>query len=373
MRIGFDAKRAFYNRSGLGNYSRDTIRALHYNFRMHEYYLYTPGLRNSLNWIHHNDFHLCLPSQFYGAFAKAYWRTFRLSDQLKSDNIEIYHGLSNELPQGIEKSGIKSVVTIHDLIFMRHPEWYKPIDRIIYRKKFLHSSRMADRVVTVSKQTKDDLIRFFGIEESKVQVIYQGCNEVFKKVHLKEEKQAIRQKWNLPEEYILYVGTVEERKNLLTLVKAIKESQIDMPIVVIGRQKSYAKKVHAYIRENKLSQILFMNEVPVNDLPGIYQMANVFVYPSLFEGFGIPVLEALYSGVPVITSGGGCFNEVGGDNSIYIDPTNADELGHALKQILFDSRMSDKIRNAGYLHAKKFSGENSAQELMDLYKQLANG
>jgi glycosyltransferase involved in cell wall biosynthesis len=374
MRIGFDAKRAFYNRSGLGNYSRDTIRSLHQLFPEHEYFQYTPGITNSPAWQSSNqNLHICTPSSFYSKMGKAFWRSFMLNGQLKTDRIEVFHGLSNELPNNIKKSGIKSVVTIHDLIFMRHPEWYKPVDRMIYRKKFFYSSHIADRVVAVSQQTKSDLISFFGIEEQKIQVIYQGCDAAFKTTADAKEKQLIHDKWNLPAEYVLYVGMVEERKNLLNIVKAIHQAKIMIPLIVIGRQTTYAGKVHDYIRAQAMKHIYFLDEVPVTDLPGIYQMASVFIYPSLFEGFGIPVLEALYSGVPVITSKGGCFSEVGGEKSIYIDPVNLEEIGSALKKVLSDSKQREDMKNAGYSHAQQFSGENNAKQLMTLYTELTNG
>jgi glycosyltransferase involved in cell wall biosynthesis len=181
MRIGFDAKRAFFNRSGLGNYSRDTIHSLFQHFPGNDFFLYTPSTKNALSWKYDNpNLYICTSSKRIGKIGQAYWRSFLLNKRLQSDGIDLYHGLSNELPYHLEKTGIKSVVTIHDLIFMHHPEWYKPVDRLIYRKKFNHSSRIADRVVTVSRQTQHDLVNFFGIEKRKIEVIYQGCNNAFK-------------------------------------------------------------------------------------------------------------------------------------------------------------------------------------------------
>jgi glycosyltransferase involved in cell wall biosynthesis len=154
-------------------------------------------------------------------------------------------------------------------------------------------------------------------------------------------------KWMLPGEYILYVGTVEERKNLLSLVRALHQKNIHFPLVVVGRHTHYIKKIKEYIRKHSIQHIYFLKEVPVTDLPGIYQMATLFVYPSYYEGFGIPILEALYSRVPVITSKEGCFIEVGGENSQYIDPLNTNELGETLMRLLNDSSLRESMKISG--------------------------
>ena len=373
MRIGFDAKRAFYNRSGLGNYSRDLILSLVRYYPENDYFLYTPSLKNSISFKPENTVRTCLPPGNPGKLQQAFWRSFRLAGRLQKDRVEVFHGLSNELPYSVHRTGIKSIMTIHDLIFMRYPQWYKPVDVVIYKRKFSFSAKHADRIIAMSNQTKTDLIKFFNTEEKKIEVIYQSCNEVFKHVVNQNEKQKIKERWNLPDEYLLYVGTVEERKNLLTLVKALLYSKITLPLVIVGRQTRYFGKVMDFIEREGLKNIRFLNEVPVSDLPGIYQMAKVFVYPSIFEGFGIPILEALYSRVPVITSIGGCFNEVGGRYSLYIDPENEEELGDALSQILNDTALQQKMKEEGYLHALQFSNEDIAHRVMNLYNNLING
>lgn len=373
MRIGFDAKRAYLNKSGLGNYSRDIIRSLCSQYPEHEYFLYTPAVSDALSGLTGERIRTCRPPGSPGRIGGAFWRTYQLAGRADRDRLTIYHGLSNELPAKLNRTGIKTVVTIHDLIFMRYPEWYKMIDRKIYQKKFSYAARTADTVISISQQTKKDLIEFFGIEESKISVIYQGCNQAFKVRLTKEEKQQISKRWNLPEEYLLYVGTIESRKNLLTLVKALHQEKLNIPLVVVGRPTSYMKEVTRYIQEKAVKNIFFLNEVAVEDLPGIYQQARVFIYPSLFEGFGIPVLEALTSGVPVITSKGSCFAEVGGNSSLYIDPEDPEELGLELAGLLSDSDRQNAMISAGWEHSRKFSNELIATQIMDLYKEINNG
>ncbi|MGD2036012.1 MAG: glycosyltransferase family 1 protein [Bacteroidales bacterium] len=373
MRIGFDAKRAFYNRSGLGNYSRDMIRSLHRFYPDNDYLLYTPKIKNSIRFIDETKVRIIFPEKANNRISQSYWRSYRLPDRILKDQVDIYHGLSNELPKKLHETGVKSVVTIHDLIFIRHPEWYPFIDRMIYKKKFLYSSRIADVIVAISQQTKNDLVEFFHMDEKKIEVIYQGCNDLFKHALNDAEKQKVKEKWKLPEEYILYVGTIEKRKNLLSIVKAMHQGRISIPLVVVGKQTDYYKRVKTYIDKHLIKNIHFLKEVSAHDLPGIYQMASLFVYPSVFEGFGIPILEALYSRVPVITSKGGCFSEAGGDSSLYVNPVDTDEMIHTIQRVLDDKELRERMSVNGYEHALQFANEHVAEKYMELYDRLLNG
>ena len=370
MRIGFDAKRAFFNKSGLGNYSRDTISILTENYSEHSYFLYTPPGTPTVNFAISSSATVCEPMNYVGRKLPFFWRSFILSKQLKSDRIDLYHGLSNEIPFSIKNSGIKSVVTIHDLIFLRFPEWYPFIDRKIYKIKFRRSCRDADRIIAISKQTKNDIIDFFGIDPDKIDVVYQGCNPVFQKKADTKQLSMIRKKYSIPDEYLLYVGTVEKRKNLLSIVKALKLSNLNIPLVVVGRHTSYAGQVLNYIRNKNMKNIRFIKHIDTNELPVFYQNAKIFIYPSIFEGFGIPILEALFSKTPVITSKTGCFPEAGGPGSIYIDPLNAEDIADAILKLLKDTSFREKVVSEGYTYAQNFSNEKIAKNLIEVYKKI---
>ncbi len=370
MKIGFDAKRAFFNKSGLGNYSRDLIRSLDKNFPESEYHLYTPSLEGSIPFMDFSGVEVSTPFRSKGKLMQSYWRSMKLANRLDQDNIDVFHGLSNELPKSIQRRKVKSVVTIHDLIFLRHPEWYNPIDRAIYQAKFKYSCRVADRIIAISEQTKRDIIEFYRIDEQKISVIYQSCNTLFKQTIPEAFKETVRKKYDLPDRFLLYVGTIEERKNLLNIVMAITAGRIDIPLVVIGRKTKYYNKVKHHIESENLKGIYFKDEVSIEDLPAIYQLADLFIYPSVFEGFGIPILEALYSKVPVITSKGGCFSEVGGASTVYVDPTDIGEISEAIKYISSRKELQEEMIEKGYLHARKFSSTATAQSTMNIYKQL---
>ncbi|HBX51961.1 MAG: hypothetical protein A2275_01650 [Bacteroidetes bacterium RIFOXYA12_FULL_35_11] len=371
MIIGFDAKRAFFNTSGLGNYSRNTIKLLSKYYNENTYFLYSPSLKNKINFIDSPNVIFKKPDSLIGNSFKSYWRSFLLTQQLEKDNINIYHGLSNELPSKINKSKIKSVVTIHDLIFLRYPNLYKKIDREIYKKKFQYSCFAADKIIAVSNQTKADIVNFLNINESKIEVVYQGCNLIFKKKVDNFEKENILNKYKLPAQYILYVGTIEQRKNLLNLIKAVHIGCINIPIVAIGKPTAYINKIKEYISINKLEKRVFLyHNVSIEELPVFYQMAEMFVYPSTFEGFGIPIIEAMYSGIPVITSRGGCFSEAGGKNSIYIDPENIEEILSAIKNVASDPILKQKMIKTGLEHANNFNEDVIANNLMSVYNNL---
>jgi glycosyltransferase involved in cell wall biosynthesis len=177
-------------------------------------------------------------------------------------------------------------------------------------------------------------------------------------------------KYLLPKTFILYVGTIEERKNLLTLIKALHYGKIDIPLVVIGKPTPYLNKIIEFIERHSLINIIFCDIVQNQDLPGIYQLADLFVYPSIFEGFGIPILEALYSKVPVITSRASSMTEVGGDYSVYVDPNNAEEMAAAIKKVLYDSDLQEKMIAEGFRHARSFDSDKVSANIMKVYHKV---
>lgn len=370
MRIGFDAKRAYFNYSGLGNYSRNTIRYLSQQFPDNEFYLYIPGTKNQIPNGAYKNHTLIYPQSWKDRKFSSFWRSYWLGEQLVRDGIDLYHGLSNEIPFDIIRNRVPSVVTIHDLIFLRFPDWYKPIDRKIYSRKAKFSCMNADRVIAISRQTRSDIIHYYKIPEDKIDVVYQGCDPDFYEQWDDAEKEKLAHKYHLPASYLLYVGTIEERKNLLQLIKARHHGKLDIPLIVIGRSTPYINQIHEYIREHSLKNITFLQDVPNRDLPGIYQLAEAFVYPSRFEGFGIPILEALFSRTPVITSRGSCFDEAGGQSSKYVDPDDTDEMIHALRLVLENEKLRSEMQEKGYAHAQKFKQDIIADNVMEVYRKI---
>jgi glycosyltransferase involved in cell wall biosynthesis len=374
MRIGFDAKRAVFNRTGLGNYSRYVIDIMATKFLSDEFILYSPK-QNAIGFIDKlvgmKNVSLHTPDTYLGRNLRSLWRSKSVVSQLKRNKIELFHGLSNELPIGINRSGIKSVVTIHDLIFLCHPAFYKPIDRFIYNLKFRYACRVADKIIAVSECTKRDIVRFYGTDESKIEVVYQGCDPVFSKLVEENQKEIIKKKYDLPTEFILCVGSIEERKNLLIAVKALLYCQSNISLVAVGKRTAYASEIVNFIEQNNLQdRVKLIHNVSFADLPAVYQLASLFVYPSLYEGFGIPIIEAIHAGLPVIGATGSCLEEAGGPDSIYVNPNDEIELAYAYDRILSEPNLRTQMVASGKEYVKKFDEKTQANEIHQIYESL---
>ena len=372
MRLGFDAKRAFNNYSGLGNYSRYIISNFCRFYPENECLLYTPSIADPDLFHEPEGAKIKRPRPLLGKISGAYWRSFQLSNHLDDDAVDVYHGLSNEIPRGIHRTMVRSVITIHDLIFMERPELYKPIDRYMYTKKAHYGAKYASRIIAVSNQTKQDIIRFLGVDESRIRVVYQGCDRQFYTRVSRDALKSARQRFALPSEYLLYVGTIEERKNLLKIIEALDKGNIYCPLVVVGRKTAYYNQVKSYIEKNGMNNIHFLDQVQVSDLPAIYQGSSGFIYPSAYEGFGIPILEALNSGVPVITSAGGCLEETAGKGGLLINPDNREQMITAITQVLEDTGLRDRLIREGGAHALRFREEQTIPALYNVYLECKN-
>jgi glycosyltransferase involved in cell wall biosynthesis len=370
MKIGFDAKRAFQNFTGLGNYSRFVIKALAQNKAQNQYILYAPKAVENPRTAFLFHFKNVVIKTAPIKWLKSYWRSKGVIKDLVADQVELYHGLSHEIPAGLQQKGIKSVVTIHDLIYLRYPQFFKYIDRKIYDYKFRAACKNADQIIAISEQTKRDIIKYFGTKANKITVVYQGCDEVFYQSASADVKKEVSNKYQLPTEFLLCVGTLEERKNQLLILKALTKLPQHIKLVLVGKQTNYVRQLDLFIAENKLeNRVQFLTDVPFSDLPAIYQLAKIFVYPSRFEGFGIPILEALNSEIPVVAAKGSCLEEAGGPNSIYISPNDEQELATAILKVWNDENLAQQMIIKGKEYALNFKAEKIAEDLMKVYQK----
>lgn len=372
MRIGFDAKRAAQNKTGLGNYSRFVLQTLADAAPQNEYVLYIPSERKQgLLDVLKGDFVRRFPQKGLWKNFRSLWRVWGITSDVQQDGIDIYHGLSNELPLNIRKArSVKSIVTIHDLIFLRYPECYPLIDRTIYNYKFRKACQRADRVIAVSECTKRDIVQLYHISPEKIDVVYQGCDSQFKLPASETMKMEVRALYSLPERYILYVGSIEKRKNLLLLAKALRHLDESYQVIAVGKRTPYADRVNKFLHEHGLQDRLRMlHGVPFAHLPALYQLATTFVYPSRYEGFGIPLLEALNSGVPAIGAYGSCLEEAGGPGSLYVAPDDDRALAEAIRYTYEDASLRWRMITEGRQYAKRFEPEPIAQQLLDIYQK----
>jgi len=272
----------------------------------------------------------------------------------------------------------KSVVTVHDLtplVFPRHfPSGIKGKVRLLIQKNTLRS---VDSIITDSEASKKDIEKLFGINSEKIHVVYLAAGDEFEKRFLSaEEKQQLRKKYNLPEKFVLYVGDATWNKNLPRLVRAIKST--DMPLVMIGKTLAEADfdKTNPWNKDlveiedltRNSSQIHKLGFVPTDDLVTIYNMATVFVMPSLYEGFGLPILEAMISGCPVITSKEGSLPEVVGEAAYYVNAYSEKDIADGITKVFSDNDLQKSLVEKGLIQAKKFNWEKTAKETMNVYE-----
>ncbi|RYY56634.1 MAG: glycosyltransferase family 1 protein [Chitinophagaceae bacterium] len=383
MNIGFDAKRAYHNHTGLGYYSRTLVELLARYYPEHRYFLFNPKPRSAYSFDP-VKFREVNPSGFPATLFRSAWRSSWVTADLKKLGIDLYHGLSHEIPVGISNTRIRSVVTIHDLIHERYPKQYKAVDRRIYTGKYKYACRHADHIIAISEQTKRDLMEFYKVPPEKITVCYQSASPLYGETVSKEIKSRVRTKYNLPNEFFLSVGTINERKNLLNVCKAmyLLRDEVKVPLVVIGKGSgSYYTSVKDFILQHDLEdRIIFLSEDPeaktdsswlvTEDMPGIYQQAIAMLYPSYFEGFGVPVIEALSSQLPVITSNVSCLPEVGGDAAYYVNPASSMEIADGMKQVYTDENLRQGMKIKGVVHALGFTPERYAASVMDVYQSI---
>lgn len=387
MNIGFDAKRAAQNRTGLGNYSRFVIRILSEKFAGNQYHLYTPKPHRmpylqEIPTLKHLFLHF--PPQGIWSRIRSLWRVWGITKDIQKDGIQIFHGLSNELPLNIGTpeqrkmkaggKGCKYIVTVHDLIFIHTPQYYHWIDRQIYNFKFRRACRCADRVIAVSEYTKQEIMHYYHTPESKIDVVYQGCDPVFSQEIEEGKLQEVKARYQLPDKFVLYVGSIEERKNLMLVAKAMAElnRRAAIHVVAVGRRTAYVDQIQDFLKAQGIDHLFhFYHQVPYADLPAFYKWASTFAYPSRIEGFGIPLLEAISSGVPAIGCTGSCLEEAGGPNSIYVNPDDAKGMADAILRTCTDEALRQHMISEGKKYALNFSDEKLSNDLMKVYENLS--
>lgn len=343
MRIGFDARRYYHNHTGLGNYSRTLVTDLKRQFADVEAVLYDE---------------------------KSLTRTFRLGRKAAADGCQIFHGLSNELPYDLRRgvAGMpRSVVTLHDTAWRTFPAMYHPIDRRIYDVKYGHAARNADCVVAISESTRRDVMRFYDVPAERVRVIYQPVQRMF--------YQPLE--GPLPDEgpYLLSVGSINERKNLLNTLRAyarlVPENR--PRLLVVGKGGGYERQCRRFVAEQGLErEVVFLGSVNTTErLHSLYCGAVAMLYPSFYEGFGLPVVEALLSGCPVLTSTVSSLPEAAGPGALYCAPDNVEEMSVQIQRLLDDSALRERLaREGGDYCRTNFAPERLTQQMYELYTSL---
>ena len=347
MRIGYDAKRYYHNRTGLGNYSRTVVNAMR---------------------SQHEDVDAVLYD------CKALERTFALGRRAKREGCELFHGLSNELPRDIVRAGVPSIVTMHDVAWRTFPDMYKPWDRMIYDWKYGWSCRNATHVVCISESTKRDVMRFYGVPEERISVIYQPVQGGF----YRPSKSPLKGDFPTTAEKDLPISAIESspfkgdrRGSYILTVGSINSRR--MPLVVVGNGREYRQRVEEYIDSHHLREWVRIesNIHEAERLKELYAGAVCMLYPSFYEGFGLPVVEAQLQGCPVITSNVSSLPEAAGPDALLVNPAQTEEIAEALRLLLSSEEERKRRGEAGRRYCMEmFSPERLTEEMFQLYETL---
>ncbi len=363
MKIFYDAKRLFYNRTGLGNYSRWLVRSYANSFPEDELILLKPGFENSsYQEFLNRPYQTIEYSNYFG------WpRIFDLQNKIQDDSV--FHGLSAEIPWQWKKRSIKNIVTVHDIIFITRPNDYPWIDRNIYKAKLKYALQQSDHIISISQFTTNEIINHFNISASKITTIYQNCNNIFYKPIQEPLKNQLKNKYKLPNEYWICVSGFSRRKNLLSIPLAYKnihkKERIPLVFVGDGPEKNNLRRM---IKELELENcFIFLENIPTEELPALYQMSKGLFYPSLMEGFGIPVLEAFASGVPVIGQRDSAIAEAGGKAGNFIDTNNSEEFANAIALLQQDSDAYNTLKKNIQAELPRFENNHLMSQLNKIY------
>ncbi len=394
MHIALDYTTGIYPGAGVARYTRSLVEALARLDGRNRYSLFyanrglprgTPEERQARHVMkaHPNFKGVEVPMSVREMFAV--WQRLRLPVpvDLFTGRCDVLH--SPDFVSPPHRTGA-DVITVHDLSFLVVPECAEPKLAGFLSKSVPGAVRRADRIIAVSEQTKRDLVRLMGVPQEKVTAVYNGVDERFRAAGRREagaekaEREALRRKLGLPERFVLHVGTLEPRKNLVRLIagyeQAVRGGKSDVALVLAGRKGwLYEPIVAAAERVNRQSgtagaRVVLVDYVYDGDLPLLYRMAEVFAYPSLYEGFGLPVAEAMSCGTPVLVSEDGALAEVVGDSAVVVNALSVDSIAQGLSRLLSDGELRHRLCEAGRVRAARFTWEAAAEQVLGVYREV---
>jgi glycosyltransferase involved in cell wall biosynthesis len=292
---------------------------------------------------------------------------------LRRERPDVYHAPHYVLPAAVR---CRSVVTIHDCIHLMFPQYLPNRAAYAYaRASMWAAARRSDRILTVSEASKRDILSLFNVKPEKIVVVYNAIDEHFSATPSEEHVARIRERYQLDHKFVLYVGNIKPHKNLVRLIEAFSElrrTHDDLKLLIIGDEISKLPALRRAVHRNKLHKyVRFLGYLKDDTLTVLYRLASVFVFPSLYEGFGLPPLEAMASGTPVVTSNVSSLPEVTGDAAVLVDPYDVDSIGDGMRRILDDPRLAEELRLKGLKRAREFSWERSVEKTQRVYREVA--
>lgn len=372
MIIAINTLSLYKTKAGMGRYIVELVNRLPRDDPQNTYCFYVSQKNKSyFSFTEKNIIIKTISPLWYFPFLKILWEQIFLPFSLWRNNIQLYHSTGFTLPFFKPKK-IKHVVTIADMTFFSHSIYHIWWKVWYFRYMIPYALKKADRVITISESTKEDILKMIKISSKKIKSIYLGVD-----AHLTPQKERGQQKrlekYSITRPYILFVGMLEPRKNIMGLIRAyaqVKEKD-SHHLVLVGKKGWKYEDIFMTVKELGLQNMVhFLGYVPDEDLSSLYSSATCFVYPSFYEGFGIPVLEAMACGCPVITSNNSSMKEIAGNAAVLIDPENKEAIADAIELVISNKKEQERMRKAGLLHVKKFRWETMAQETKNLYASV---
>lgn len=376
MRIGFDVRPFLREETGVGVYFKNLLLFLSRIDRANEYYLFSSSWKDRF------------PRHKIPSFEDGHFRDFRLPvrvinflwSKLSWPPLDVFFRTELDLthsptPLIVPTKG-RAIVTVYDLFFMDFPQLTDQQARRDFFRKAGTSFHKADGIITISEFTKNELLERFTVEESKVSVVYLGIDHAaWNDISVSRLKE-VRTKYGLPSTFVLFVGAIEPRKNLLRLIEALAKIHKEykpVSLVLVGRRGQEYKRLKDEVERRSLeSWVRMLGYVPESDLKYLYHLASLLVFPSVCEGFGLPVLEAMTSGLPVVASRSSALPEIAQDAALYFDPENPDEMAERTLQALEDKKLCETMRERGRKRANAFDWEKTAAETLNFYQKVAS-
>lgn len=373
--IGFDAKYATTGDATLCNYALFLIEAIAHAAPRRTYFrMYVPDDDTTPDFERLAETHnveAMLPDGAIWRKLSWLWRLWPICRDLKRGDVDLYHSLTQWLPFGLERRGIRSIVTVHNLEFLRFRSLFGPLYNAYRRLTLCSSLRRADRIIAISEHIKHDLVRYLHVDADKIDVIYRGCHDRFLRPITAERQREVAERYHLPKQFALFVGTQMPRKNLLHLVEAMAKTDSHAELVIVGRATPHTQHIRHRIKSLGLQERIHMlYGVADDDMPALYSLASLYVMPSLYEGFPPTIVEALTVGVPVIASQCGSMREAGGDHSIYVDTSNHDALAHAIDEVMSNEELRARMISEGRAYVSRFRREVVAYNVLNCYRRI---
>jgi glycosyltransferase involved in cell wall biosynthesis len=368
VKIAIDARKL--HDFGIGTYIRNLLRHLARIDRENEYVLLCQAADMRVAQTLGSNFRTVLePADNY-----SFGEQVHVPWVLMREKPDVYHAPHYVLPVAVR---CRSVVTIHDCIHLMFPQYLPNRAAYAYARGVMWSAaRQSNRILTVSEASKRDILHFFNVPPEKISVVYNAIDERFWIEPPPEEIERVRQRFQLHQRFVLYAGTIKPHKNLVRLIEAFAELRKgafeELKLLIIGDEISKLPALRRAVHSHKLHKhVRFLGFLPDDTLAALYRLADLFVFPSLYEGFGLPPLEAMASGTPVVTSNVSSLPEVAGDAAVLVDPYDVASIVDGMQRVLADPALANDLRQKGLQRARDFSWERSVARTHDIYQLVA--